>query len=391
MAGPIQALKHAQSAWIKVEIAFPNNWNDTSLTWSDVTDRVRFTTDGGISWQRGRDDEFQEIVPGTVSITFNNLDRAFDPTYPGSPYFPYVDGGRPIRITCYYPTPATGFVQFIGQIDEWDIFWPPGRDAYVVATGPEMIGALANSHINANAFLSLTAQARLADLMAYAGIPVARQNFLNGTYAIQTQLYTNTDVLAAAQQVASSQNQVFYETRDGIFQTKGVFSGVGALATSFGEKTGTEIPFSTIDIANSGAYLYTVVEMTAAVAQGGAQAPVVTATVAGGGLQRYGYRPYARNIAALTQANAQSAATAMAALIAAKGLTRVKSVVIRPMRAAAISWPVVLAADFGNTCTFNYLPPGGGPRFSQDMIIRSIRHEIKRDWVVTWMTTPQHA
>jgi hypothetical protein len=211
---------------------------------------------------------------------------------------------------------------------------------------------------------------------------------MNGTYPIQVQTYTNTDVLSAAQQVASSQNQVFYETRDGIFQTKGVFAGTGALATTLGEKTGTEIPVSTIDVANSGAYLYTVVEMT--VAGGTTGSTTVTATIAGGGLTRYGYRPYARSIAAIGPANGQSAATAMAALIAAKGLTRVKSVVIRPMRAAAISWPDVLAADFGNTFTINYLPPGGGPRVSQDMIIRSIRHEIKRDWVVTWMTTPQH-
>lgn len=393
--GPVQPPFHLNDgtgpAWIKVEIDFQSNWNTATPVWTDVSRAIRFTQGTGISWNLGRNDEYQEVVPGTFTITFNNGDRRFDPTYPGSPYTTggnSIDGARPLRITCYYPTPSTPYVQFWGQVEEWDPYWPPGKDAYTVAIGVDFLGALTFAKATSLGSISLTSLARLQEFMSYAGIDSSRYSFINGSFSLLKQTYSYTDLLSACQQVVGSQNQVFYCSRTGTLKNVSIYNATQAPGGTFGESSG-EMPMQTVTLANSGAYNYTLVIIQAAATTGGTAPPPVTAKVSTTAYNRYGIRDYTRNIAAVTASDAQSVASALATKIAARKLTRIKQVTIQPMRNGPAIFPAVLNADFGAQFTFKYLPPGGGPRYSEDCIVQSIRHDITAsDWLVTWSTSP---
>src|SRR6476646_3153386 len=94
--GPLQPFRDAPA--IKVEVSFASNYNAASPTYVDLTGRIRFTSGTGITFNRGRNDEWGEVAPGQFTITFNNCDRFLDPSFGGSPYWPNVDWGRPMRI-----------------------------------------------------------------------------------------------------------------------------------------------------------------------------------------------------------------------------------------------------------------------------------------------------
>jgi hypothetical protein len=266
--------------------------------------------------------------------------------------------------------------------------WTASGDSYCVASGIDLLGALSLYTIQASTTLTLTAQARLAFLCGLAGIPVGQQNFQNGSYAIQAELYTNTDILTACQQCVASQGQVIYSNRSGVLTSLGMFGSIGNLGT-FGDGPG-ELPIGLLEPSIGGGYLYTVVSVQATAASGGQVPPPATAKTSTAQVARYGTRVLSRNTSALTLANEQAVATSLAAsLLTHQGL-RVKQLTIRPMRNPALIWPVVLANDLGNSYTIHYSPPGGlGPRFSQGSTCRSIASDLTAsDWVFTWNMSP---
>ena len=60
----------------------------------DVTDRVR-----SVSITRGRSRELDRYQTGVANITFKNQDRAFDPFYTSSPYYPDIKPRRNVTIS----------------------------------------------------------------------------------------------------------------------------------------------------------------------------------------------------------------------------------------------------------------------------------------------------
>ena len=76
----------------------------------DVTNRVKsFQVD------RGKPRRFSTFPAGAAGIRFNNHDRAFDPTYPESPFNGNIIPRREIRVT------SGTAVQFTGYIDDWNL------------------------------------------------------------------------------------------------------------------------------------------------------------------------------------------------------------------------------------------------------------------------------
>lgn len=81
---------------VLVEIAFATDPADAP-TWTDVTSYCR-----GISIRRGRESELDRFNPGSCTLTMDNLDRRFDPTYAAGPYYPNVLPMRRVRISTQY-------------------------------------------------------------------------------------------------------------------------------------------------------------------------------------------------------------------------------------------------------------------------------------------------
>ncbi len=371
-----------RAALVKVEVDFTSNWNATP-SYTDVTADLRFSD--GITWERGRNDEFQSVSPGSCQFTLNNRARTYDVTTNAN-----MVPARPARVTCYYPTTSTAYQQIQMQVEDWTPAWTISKDAVVKANCIESYGALAFTRIAASSYLSLTAPARLNDLATAGGWPTAPRSFATGAYAIIAQDYQGVDVLSSMQEVANGQAQVLYQDRTGVLTTHAMFTGTGSNGGTFGDGAG-ELKFGVPDGGVGGGYWYTQVQLTAAGTAWTQGSPnTVTANVgANYTTTKYGLRTFSRNISSTSRTAAQSAAASLATSLNGMSAYRLKQVTIDPMIDPANLFPVVLAADFGIPYTFNFQPPGGGSRISLTAKLRSIRHEISESgWLVTWQMSP---
>jgi hypothetical protein len=104
----------------------------TGGTWTDITQRV--DTNAGISITRGAQDELSQIQPGTCTMELDNSDGALTPEYTGSPYYPNVVDGVPIRVNV--ATVTTNFVRNPsfegGALETWE--WATGVEVTTPVT-----------------------------------------------------------------------------------------------------------------------------------------------------------------------------------------------------------------------------------------------------------------
>jgi len=109
-------------------------------TWTDLSSRIiRFSVN------RGRQRELDTFSAGRAQIVLSNEDRALDPTYTSSAYYPNVLPMRRIRIRAVYS--AVTYDIFNGYVDSWDQTYDPpsmatctvqATDAFKVLAGIEL-------------------------------------------------------------------------------------------------------------------------------------------------------------------------------------------------------------------------------------------------------------
>ena len=91
---------------------------------------------------RGKNRELDKFNAGQVSITFENTNRFFDPTFEASPYFGQIVPRRQVRVT------KDEIIQFEGTIDDWNIDFSPGGQSTATAQGFDGFSILANLTID---------------------------------------------------------------------------------------------------------------------------------------------------------------------------------------------------------------------------------------------------
>jgi hypothetical protein len=90
------------------------------ISFTDITSRVT-----GLSLSRGKNRDLDRFNAGTLSVTVNNEDRAFDPLYTSSPFYGDIVPRRDVRVL------ANGTaVQYVGKVLDWNFdFEPNGRQS----------------------------------------------------------------------------------------------------------------------------------------------------------------------------------------------------------------------------------------------------------------------
>jgi hypothetical protein len=99
----------------------------------DVTSFVR-----AFNISRGKSRELDRFGAGQATVTFNNNDRTFDPTFAASPFFGQVTPRRQIRIS------VDDIVQFEGTIDDWNIEYEQGGNSVATCQAFDGFGNLTN-------------------------------------------------------------------------------------------------------------------------------------------------------------------------------------------------------------------------------------------------------
>jgi hypothetical protein len=85
----------------------------------DVTDRVT-----SLSLGRGKNRDLDRFNAGSLSVTFNNENRDFDPLFSGSPYANNIVPRRDVRVL------AGTAIQYVGKVLDWNFTYEPnGRQS----------------------------------------------------------------------------------------------------------------------------------------------------------------------------------------------------------------------------------------------------------------------
>jgi hypothetical protein len=113
----------------KVEDAFATQPMAASPTYTDTTAYVWLQEP--ISIRVGRQDEFGDVEPSTLSLRRNNSDGRFTQGLATSPYSPNVKLGRRHRVVV--TRSAVGYRRFDGHADRWPTQWTLGNPAYATA------------------------------------------------------------------------------------------------------------------------------------------------------------------------------------------------------------------------------------------------------------------
>jgi hypothetical protein len=159
---------------LRVELSLANP-GITSPAWQDITDYV--TT---LTTKRGRQYELDQIQAGTCTLTLDNNDRRFDPSYTLGPYYGGLRPMNRIRVSATWDTaygagaygdgPYGGtatYYLFTGFVERWPPQFSRPSWNQVTITATDAFMPLANAAISGT-FASQTTGSRIADILAAA-------------------------------------------------------------------------------------------------------------------------------------------------------------------------------------------------------------------------------
>lgn len=104
---------------------------------------------------RGKSRALDFYEPGSVSISFNNQNRVFDPTNASSPLYGYVKPKQRVYVS------QDALAIFSGLIDDWSFVYDVSGEAIATLTATETTSLFANQYLSARTFPSELSGARI--------------------------------------------------------------------------------------------------------------------------------------------------------------------------------------------------------------------------------------
>ena len=243
-----QAAKDAnpQSLFDNTEYRFGGTLN------YDVTTRVR-----SVSITRGRSRELDRYQTGVANITFNNQDRAFDPFYTSSPYYPDIKPRRNVTISTI--TGASTAVQFTGIIEDWGLDYNVSGESTAGAVAADGFITFGGQQISAHTATSQTSGARIAAILNRTEIdwPTTLRNIDTGAQTLQADVVdAGTDALGYLQLIEASEPGQLFMSKTNAVTFKNRNSGATIGTVTFSDAGGTTIPYTDITVSYGTELLY---------------------------------------------------------------------------------------------------------------------------------------
>jgi hypothetical protein len=128
-----------------IEVAFEENANSDDPVWTDISDTVR-----ELETVRGRQSELEQPEPGSLVLRLDNSDRRYDPFNEASPYYPYVEPMRQVRVRAVWE--GVTYELFRGFVDSWPQSWPGQVDAECAMSATDAFKVFAKLDLPENAW-----------------------------------------------------------------------------------------------------------------------------------------------------------------------------------------------------------------------------------------------
>lgn len=133
--------------------------------WVDVSQRLR-----SISTSRGKSRQLDRYTAGQATITFNNFDRAFDPTYTLSPFYGEIVPRRNVRIS------VDGLFIYYGIIEDWNLVYNATGESVAEATASDAFTVLAKQQLDDQTFPAELSGTRIAKVLSNTGVAWSLDN-----------------------------------------------------------------------------------------------------------------------------------------------------------------------------------------------------------------------
>jgi hypothetical protein len=343
------------------------------VSWDDITASVRHVT-----INRGRNHELNRVEAGRSEIRLANRNRAFDPTNTASPHYPDVRLMTPIRIRALWD--GVTYPMFYGFATGWPQRWTrgPEGDAEVTVQLVDAFKILALAKVTL-ARPPETTGARIGAVLDAVGWPSNLRAIDNGVSTIQGVDLAAVPALTHIQDVATSEDGLFFIAADGVARFYASNHGIvlDDANDTWGD-AGTEKHYQEIVLTDDDSQLWNEVTVTA---------PDLADQVVSDGVSISQFSGVARAPRSLPVSTLLNTEAAM--------LTRANAVLKRYSQPkprieqmaldgrAGSQWARLLVHDLHERVLVRKRPPGGG-FLDQPSIIEGISHEISPN--ISWRT-----
>jgi len=213
----------------------------------DITTRAK-----SFQIDRGKSRRFSSVPAGAAGIRFNNHDRAFDPTYPDSPFFGQIIPRRQVIIT------SGTVVQFNGFIDDWNLNYAVSGDSIADAVAKDVTSFFSKQVLTAGTTTAQTTGERINAVLSDPEVDwgEALRDIDTGTRNTGTQpIEAGTNALNYLNKVSETEQGLFFVNKAGEVAFREDAIVVSAETTvTFGQGTG--IPYSGIQVVYGSELLY---------------------------------------------------------------------------------------------------------------------------------------
>jgi hypothetical protein len=333
----------------------------------DVTDRVKsFQVD------RGKPRRFSTFPAGAAGIRFNNHDRAFDPTYPDSPFAGQIIPRREIRIT------SGTAVQFTGFIDDWNLTYTVDGNSIADAVAKDVTSFFSKQRVTAGTPVQELTSERINRVLDDPEVDWASslRDIDTGTVEVGTQeIEAGTNALNYMQKVTETEGGLLFINKGGDLAFRNAVQAADSTnLVTFGQGTG--IPYSGIQVVYGAELLYNEVVISNV---GGGTATAIDEN----SQNEYGIRNLSiTDLLGATDLQSVDLAVKYADLYSEPEY-RVERLDIQLHDLEPAEQETVLNLEIGSVCKVEFTPNGIGDPIERFLTVISIKHDVNPEIHVT--------
>lgn len=345
-----------------------------SASWTDLSDRL---ISGRV--KRGRQFELDQFLPGSGSLVLDNVDRALEPGYAGSTFYPNLLPLRKCQLLATAPGGSARKI-FTGYIVEWPPIWQQDYSEVTVQL-VDAFELLAIADLTGT-FAAVAAGTRVGAVLDAIGWAAADRTLATGVSSLLAETWVaddNQKALSHLQLVQDTEAGAMFVGKDGkfVFQDRNTRRTGGYLTSQMTVAdyavAGSKFPAKQIAPSFDRTKLYNDIKITA---RGGVTQTATDAT----SQAAYGRRTFTREILADTNLQASDLAAAILAQRANPSL-RFDRVDLEPFYDDGSNWAgfmdAVLAREISDRITVEANPPshpGSSTPVMFNVHVESIEH-----------------
>jgi hypothetical protein len=331
------------------------------VSFEDVTSRVR-----SITVSRGKNRDLDRFNSGSLSVEFNNTDRAFDPLYPPSPFAGNIVPRRDVRVL------ADGTAQYVGKVTDWNLGYDPSGQSIASLQASDAFTFLAQQLVTPGTASVQTSGERVNAVLDMETVdwPATDRVIDTGASILGADIFEG-NALAYLQKVELSEGGLLFIDKEGRVAFKDRLSTPTTdNVTVFSDVAGSGIPFAPAEVEYGSEQLYNQVTVTS---------PNGVAT-ANGALSQTRYGILERDVETLlsTQTQVEDYADFLVGRYDEPEY-RFARIAVDMDNLTSAQKAEMFALDMGSVIQINFTPNGLGDPIQRYGLVISLGHNVSPD------------